>query len=130
MHQPATKPSFARLAMTGLMGTAAGLLMTACNEKGESSSETTPAATSATTQAVDMQKYSEIHDCAGHNACKGLGGCHVDAAKLKKLAEKAGVPMDKAGEPHDCAGLNACKGLGGCHVDAAKLQKLKAKLAG
>ena len=54
----------------------------------------------------------------------------VDAAKLKKLAQKAGIPLEEAGQPHDCAGLNACKGLGGCHVDAAKLQKLKAKLAG
>ncbi|HAI14428.1 MAG TPA: hypothetical protein DCM28_22175 [Phycisphaerales bacterium] len=131
MHQSATKPSYARLAMTGLMGTAAGLLMTACGENAESTSETSPAAApSPTTQAVDMQKYMDIHDCAGLNTCKGLGGCHVDAAKLKKLAEKAGVPMDKAGQPHDCSGLNACKGLGGCHVDAAKLQKLKAKLAG
>ena len=88
------------------------------------------AASAPTTQAVDMQKYSEIHDCAGHNTCKGLGGCHVDATKLEKLAQKAGIPQDKAGEPNDCAGMNACKGLGGCHVDAAKLQKLKAKLAG
>jgi hypothetical protein len=115
------------------MGTAAGLMLVGCNEKGTSSSDNMPASdsgSSATTQAVDMQKYSEIHDCAGMNACKGLGGCHVDAAKLAKLAEKAGTPMDKAGDAHDCAGLNACKGLGGCHVDAAKLQKLKAKLAG
>ncbi len=130
MKASATKPSYARLALTGLMGTAAGLLMSGCSEQGDSSANTSPAETVPTTQAVDMQKYSEIHDCAGHNSCKGLGGCHVDAAKLKKLAQKAGIPLEEAGQPHDCAGLNACKGLGGCHVDAAKLQKLKAKLAG
>ena len=124
-------PSYSRMALTGLMGTAAGLLMVGCDDKSATSTEMSPAAApAATTQAVSHEKYMDIHDCAGLNTCKGLGGCHVDATKLKKLAEKAGVPMDKAGQAHDCAGLNACKGLGGCHVDAAKLMKLKAKLAG
>ncbi|MDJ0838014.1 MAG: hypothetical protein QNK37_15980 [Acidobacteriota bacterium] len=76
--------------------------------------------------AWTQDNYSETHTCAGQNICKGLGGCAVDAAKLKKLAKKAGIPLEKAGEPHDCAGKNACKGLGGCHVDAAKFAKLKA----
>jgi citrate lyase alpha subunit len=71
--------------------------------------------------------YAEVHGCAGHNTCKGLGGCKVDAATLKVLAEKAGIPLSEAGEPHGCAGKNECKGLGGCSVDAAKLKKLKAK---
>lgn len=131
MHNRTAKPSYARLALTGLMGTAAGLLLTGCNDKGTSSPhDTMPASNGATTQATDHQAYSEIHDCAGLNACKGLGGCHVDEARLQKLTEKAGMPMDKAGSTHDCAGKNACKGLGGCHVDAARLQKLKSSLAG
>jgi len=67
--------------------------------------------------------------CAGHNGCKGLGGCKVSEAKLKKLAKKAGVPMAKAGKAHDCAGLNECKGLGGCKVTKSKLKELKKKAA-
>ena len=78
------------------------------------------------TQAGD--KYKELHDCAGENVCKGLGGCHVSQEKLEELAKARGIDIKDAGQPHDCSGLNECKGLGGCHVDAEKFAKLKAKL--
>jgi len=72
-------------------------------------------------------RYSKVHDCAGLNVCKGLGGCAVTEEKLAKLAEKRGIPVEEAGEPHGCAGQNACKGLGGCHVTEEKFAKLKAR---
>ena len=67
------------------------------------------------------------HKCAGKNECKGLGGCGVSEAKLKKLAKKAGVSADKAGKAHKCSGMNECKGLGGCKVTKSKLKDLKKK---
>lgn len=67
---------------------------------------------------------SAIHDCAGLNVCKGLGGCKITAADLKDLATKRKVPADQMGQEHGCAGLNACKGLGGCKVTAEKFVKL------
>ena len=42
------------------------------------------------------KKAPKVHDCAGMNDCKGLGGC-----KTKE---------------HDCKAMNDCKGKGGCHV--------------
>ena len=124
------KTSFSRLALTGLVGSAAGLLMVGCDDKGTATSDVVPTDLVPTVQAVESMGFSDLHDCAGLNTCKGLGGCHVDASKLQTLAEKVGVSADKAGQAHDCAGKNACKGLGGCHVDATRLQKLKAQLAG
>ena len=135
------KTTIAKLAFMGLM---AGGAATGCSSTPDKPDTTVPvenkATTAPTTEAVEdvtstveeaapEMAYSEIHDCAGKNTCKGLGGCHVDAEKLVKLAEAAGVDADKAGEEHACAGKNACKGLGGCHVDADKLVMLKAKLA-
>ena len=72
-------------------------------------------------------KYSDVHDCAGKNSCKGLGGCKITAEKLAEAAKAAGVAADKMGAAHDCSGHNACKGLGGCKVDEATFAKLKAK---
>jgi hypothetical protein len=73
--------------------------------------------------------HSDVHECAGRNSCKGLGGCKVSAESLTALATAMGTPADAMGAPHDCAGLNACKGLGGCAVDETRLASLKAKLA-
>ncbi len=73
-------------------------------------------------------QYMDIHDCAGKNSCKGLGGCKVSGEQLEKLAMNAGTPMEMAGSAHECKGMNACKGLGGCSVDAARLAELKSKL--
>ena len=58
---------------------------------------------------VAKEGYKEVHDCAGLNVCKGLGGCKVTAEKQAKLAKKRGVDVSVAGSPHDCAGLNQCK---------------------
>ena len=80
---------------------------------------------SGVTSAVDANDV--VHRCAGHNECKGLGGCKVTKEKLAKLAKAKGVAADKVGEAHACAGLNECKGLGGCKVTKGKLKKLKAK---
>jgi hypothetical protein len=78
--------------------------------------------------AGEQDKYKNVHDCAGQNTCKGLGGCKVSDEKISKLAKAAGVPRETAGSAHDCAGLNSCKGLGGCKVSAEKFEDLKAKL--
>lgn len=90
-----------------------------------------PAADAATADAPAADAaatYSDVHDCSGKNSCKGLGGCKVDEAKLKELAEKKGIAVADAGAVHDCSGKNSCKGLGGCAVDQAKFDELKAKL--
>lgn len=73
--------------------------------------------------------HTDVHECAGRNSCKGLGGCKVSAESLTALATAMGTPADAMGAPHDCAGLNACKGLGACAVDETRLASLKAKLA-
>ena len=61
-----------------------------------------------------LAKVPKVHDCAGDNDCKGVGGCKTDS--------------------HDCKFKNDCKGKGGCHITKTdiqnwdKLQKeLKAK---
>jgi len=72
--------------------------------------------------------HSEVHDCAGKNVCKGMGGCKVSSEQLEKMAKAMGVDKAAAGEAHDCKGLNSCKGLGGCKVDEAGAAKLKEKL--
>lgn len=72
--------------------------------------------------------YHAVHDCAGLNVCRGLGGCKVSDATLHRLARAAGVDPEAAGRGHDCAGKNACKGLGGCRVDAERFALLKTQL--
>ncbi len=141
-----------KLALSGLLGGA--LAVTAGCSGGEATTEEAPATEQAAPAAaepaaakpaeVDHSKMdhskmkmdkgqmegqaasAEIHDCAGKNACKGVGGCAVTEDQLKKLAEAAGMDMSAAGEAHDCAGKNACKGLGGCAVDEKKLAKINA----
>ena len=68
-----------------------------------------------------------VHNCAGLNECKGLGGCKVTKTKLEMLAKKKGISVSEAGKPHSCAGKNECKGLGGCKVTKKKLEMLKKK---
>ncbi len=48
------------------------------------------------------KKMAKIHDCAGKNDCKGLGGC-------------------KSGD-NGCKFKNSCKGKGGCHVTEKDLK--------
>ncbi|MBL8616393.1 MAG: hypothetical protein JNM72_12330 [Deltaproteobacteria bacterium] len=89
-----------------------------------------PVADSMGAPPTGTASYTDVHECAGRNSCKGLGGCKVTAESLAALAKAAGVDMAQAGSPHDCAGQNACKGLGGCAVDEAKFASLKAAQAG
>lgn len=42
------------------------------------------------------RKAPKVHDCAGQNDCKGIGGCKTDA--------------------HACKFKNDCKGKGGCEM--------------
>lgn len=112
-----------KIALVGLLGGTAALVGTGCKKEQTS----TPPAKTGEDAA---KKYSEVHDCAGLNSCKGIGGCKVDEVKLVKLAAEAGVSMDKAGHAHECKGLNECKGLGGCHIDQATVDGLKAKKGG
>jgi hypothetical protein len=62
------------------------------------------------TAYVYGETYTEIHGCAGHNVCKGLGGCKVTEAKLAKLAKKRGISVEEAGEPHACAVTTSVRG--------------------
>jgi hypothetical protein len=45
-------------------------------------------------KVVPAKKTPKVHDCAGDNECKALGGCKTD--------------------DHACKFKNACKGKGGC----------------
>ena len=49
------------------------------------------------------KKAPKLHDCAGQNDCKGIGGC-------------------KSGD-HGCKFKNSCKGKGGCEI---KTEDIKA----
>ena len=48
----------------------------------------------------DLANEGGGHDCAGHNECKGKGGC-------------------KTGD-NGCKGKNSCKGKGGCATNTEK----------
>jgi len=112
----------ARLALAGVLGgtLAFGAVGCSSGDSQESPSAVEPAGA----------QYSELHDCAGKNICKGLGGCKITSEKLQGLARERGIDPADAGDPHGCKGLNECKGLGGCSVDATKLKKLKAMQGG
>jgi hypothetical protein len=106
----------ANLAVAGILGGSMlfnSIALKASDEKKETNKED------------KESKYKDVHECAGLNTCKGLGGCKVTTETLAKLSKAAGVSSDKAGSAHDCAGMNSCKGLGGCKVDNAKFAKLK-----
>ncbi|HEX3989437.1 MAG TPA: hypothetical protein VHZ30_08385 [Verrucomicrobiae bacterium] len=57
---------------------------------------TTNTATNAIAGKLAPKKTPKVHDCAGQNDCKGIGGCKS--------------------ETHDCKFKNACKGKGGCEI--------------
>ena len=125
-----SKKNLAHLALTGLLG----LGMVACGDQAAppaaKKTEAKPAAAKAkkapakieknavktianTMAKADAAKYTEVHDCAGKNICKGLGGCKVDDAKLEKLAKAVGKPLAEAGSAHDCKGKNfSAEGFG------------------
>ena len=70
-------------ALTGLVGGSAALISGCNQDKGGSA-------------GTSVEKVSAAHECKGHNACKGQGGC-------------------KTGD-QGCKGKNSCKGNGGCKV--------------
>jgi hypothetical protein len=47
-------------------------------------------------KVAPSKKAPKLHDCAGQNDCKGIGGCKNDA--------------------HACKFKNSCKGKGGCEI--------------
>ncbi len=47
-------------------------------------------------KVAPARKVPKVHDCAGQNDCKGIGGCKT--------------------ESHSCKFKNACKGKGGCDI--------------
>ena len=60
----------------------------AAKKTAEAGQDAAKAPAKVAAKATTRAKYTEVHDCAGKNVCKGLGGCHVDAAKLQKLKAK------------------------------------------
>ena len=62
---------------------------------------------------AEGKKLPKVHDCAGKNECKALGGC-------------------KSGD-NGCKAKNTCKGKGGCHItkdDIKNWDKITAKAQG
>ncbi len=47
-------------------------------------------------KVAPIKKAPKVHDCAGQNECKGIGGCKTEA--------------------HACKFKNLCKGKGGCEI--------------
>jgi hypothetical protein len=82
----------AAAAMAGLLSGAA------VRQSYADGTNTTTNATTKTNLApgkvVPAKKMPKVHDCAGDNECKGLGGCKTD--------------------DHACKFKNACKDKGGC----------------
>jgi len=70
----------------------AGLLSGAAIQQGRADSSTN----AAPGKVAPAKKTPKVHDCAGQNDCKGIGGCKTS--------------------DHDCKFKNACKGKGGCEV--------------
>jgi hypothetical protein len=66
-------------------------------------------------KVAPIKKAPKVHDCAGQNDCKGIGGCKND--------------------DHACKFKNSCKGKGGCEIKQSdiklweKKQKESAKSA-
>jgi hypothetical protein len=58
-------------------------------------------------QVAPGRQMPVVLDCAGTNACKGLGGCKTD--------------------DHACKFLNACKGKGGCMLSKEDIQASEKK---
>jgi len=54
-----------------------------------------------------IKKAPKIHDCAGQNDCKGIGGCKT--------------------ESHACKFKNSCKGKGGCDITAKDIKAWEKK---
>jgi hypothetical protein len=58
-------------------------------------------------KVAPLKKIPKVHDCAGQNDCKALGGCKTEA--------------------HSCKFKNACKGKGGCELTAKDIKAWEKK---
>jgi hypothetical protein len=74
----------------------AGLLSGAALTQVHADSTTNSTTNAMPGKLAPLKKVPKVHDCAGQNDCKGIGGC--------KSAD------------HDCKFKNACKGKGGCEI--------------
>jgi hypothetical protein len=92
----------AAAAMAGLLNGAAVRQGYADGTKTATTTNATAGANLAPGKAVPVKKTPKVHDCAGDNDCKGLGGCPTDA--------------------HKCKFKNDCKGKGGCALTKKDIQ--------
>jgi hypothetical protein len=74
----------------------AGLLSGSALTQGRADTTTNTATNAIAGKLAPVKKTPKVHDCAGQNDCKGIGGCKS--------------------ETHDCKFKNACKGKGGCEI--------------
>jgi hypothetical protein len=80
----------------------AGLLSGAALRQSYADGTNTAATTNVAPGKVAPKKLPKVHDCAGDNDCKGLGGCKTEA--------------------NACKFKNACKGKGGCALTKKDIQ--------
>jgi hypothetical protein len=81
----------------------AGLLSGAAVRQSYAAGTNTTASTNiAPGKVAPAKKMPKVHDCAGDNECKALGGCKTD--------------------DHSCKFKNACKGKGGCALTKKDIQ--------
>jgi hypothetical protein len=73
-----------------------GLISGAAVEQGHADSTNAISTNAAAGKVAPHKKAPKVHDCAGQNDCKGIGGCKT--------------------ESHSCKFKNACKGKGGCEM--------------
>jgi hypothetical protein len=81
----------------------AGLLSGAALQQGRAD----PTTNGVPGKVAPANKVPKVHDCAGQNDCKGIGGCKTDA--------------------HDCKFKNDCKGKGGCEITAKDIKTWEKK---
>ena len=81
----------------------AGLLSGAAFQQSRADSSTN----AAPGKVAPVKKTPKVHDCAGQNDCKGIGGCKTS--------------------DHDCKFKNACKGKGGCEISKKDIKDWEKK---
>jgi hypothetical protein len=93
-----------------LVAAMAGLLSGAALRQGYAEGTNTTASTKTNTapgKPAPAKKLPKVHDCAGDNECKGLGGCKTD--------------------DNSCKFKNACNGKGGCALTKKDIQEWEKK---
>src|SRR5271155_5063716 len=81
----------------------AGLLSGAAIQQGRADTQTN----AIPGKVAPVKKIPKVHDCAGQNDCKGIGGCKTEA--------------------HTCKFKNSCKGEGGCDITAKDIKAWEKK---